>query len=135
MGAAVRGAGPRLGSEPVYDGDAHEVVVAAGVVDLVDALQFLGLPVAVASLLTLWRRRDHWLNRYGLLFWGVLLALDLSGTARAEVGRLWMFLMPLALMGLYLAAGHGLIGRRQVGALLGAQFLACVLIGARWMTP
>jgi hypothetical protein len=105
------------------------------VFDLVDALQFLGLPVAVASLLTLWRRRDRWLNRYGLLFWGVLLALDLSGTARAEVGRLWMFLMPLALMGLYGAAGHGLIGRRQVWGLLGAQFVACVLIGARWMTP
>ena len=105
------------------------------VFDLVDALQFLGLPIAVASLLTLWRRRGPWLNTYGLLFWAVLLGLDLSGTARAEVGRLSMFLMPLALMGLYLAAGRGLLGRRQVWGLLGAQFVACILIGARSMTP
>jgi hypothetical protein len=35
--------------------------------------------------------------RYGLLgFWGLLLLLDLSGSVRGEVGRIWLFFMPLA---------------------------------------
>jgi hypothetical protein len=35
--------------------------------------------------------------RWGLWgFWGLLLLLDLSGSVRGEVGRIWLFLMPLA---------------------------------------
>jgi len=29
-------------------------------------------------------------------FWGLLALLDLSGSVRGEVGRIWIFLMPLA---------------------------------------
>jgi hypothetical protein len=38
-----------------------------------------------------------WLNLSLLL---TLLALDLSGKVRAEVGRIWLFMMPLAVVGL-----------------------------------
>lgn len=50
----------------------------------------------------LWRsatdvvRRD--LAGLALVFWSVLLLLDVSGTTRGEIGRLWIFLMPFPLV-------------------------------------
>lgn len=52
----------------------------------------------VGSVWLIW----HWrkgqlegnLSGLALVVWGVLLVLNFSGTARAEVGRLWLFLMP-----------------------------------------
>lgn len=103
------------------------------VFNVVDFLQFVGLPLVVVTLGNLAGRR--WANFYGLLFWGSLLALDLSGTARAEVGRLWIFLMPLALLAVYTAVGQGRLGRAGIATLLAAQFAVCVLLGGRWFTP
>jgi hypothetical protein len=104
------------------------------VFNLVEFLQFVGLPLVVASLLTLAGGR-HALNRYSLLFWGSVLALDLSGTARAEVGRLWLFLVPLALLGIYQATGRGQFQARHVAALLATQLAVGALMGGRWLTP
>ncbi|HUS16093.1 MAG TPA: hypothetical protein VM536_13930 [Chloroflexia bacterium] len=106
--------------------------------NLTDFLQFAGLPLVVVTLLTLlqWRRGARpVVNLYGLLFWGLVLLLDLSGTTRAEVGRLWIFLLPLALLAVYHAVGRGRLGAGHIGGLLAAQFAVCLLIGSRWMTP
>src|SRR5262249_26980754 len=126
--------------------------------DLVDFLQSTGLPLVVATLLVLiWRplvdlpateglagvTRLQRLgagfaarfNLYGLLFCGSLLALDLAGEGRAEVGRVWVFLMALALLAVYHAVGRGRVSRAQIAGLLAAQFTVCVLIGGRWLTP
>lgn len=124
--------------------------------NLVDFLQFVGLPLVVVSLATAFTWRDtHYAqpgnptdprrsilmrfimrtNIYTLIFWATLLLLDLSGTVRGEVGRLWIFLVPMVLMGVYDAVGRGLLGTRAVWLLLAAQFTVCVLIGGRWLTP
>jgi hypothetical protein len=132
--------------------------------NLVDYLQFVGLPLVAATLLTLISRpsshpmaRSHallsivgtdagaasrwlsWLrarlNVYGFLFWGTLLILDLSGTTRGEVGRLWIFLTPLALLAVYRADGQGQMSLTKIHILLAAQFIVCLLIGGNWLTP
>ncbi|HMA34386.1 MAG TPA: hypothetical protein VKY74_07865 [Chloroflexia bacterium] len=107
------------------------------VFNLVDFAQFAGLPLVLASLVTLGGRgpRGRWLNPYGGLFWAIVLVEDLSGTARAETGRLWVFLLPLALLGLYSAVGQGRLRGPQITMLLAAQFAVCVLLGGRWLTP
>src|ERR1043166_8743979 len=46
--------------------------------NLVDFLQFVGLPLALAALFTLLARGTGVLNIFGVLFWGLLLLLDLS---------------------------------------------------------
>jgi hypothetical protein len=134
------------------------------VFNLIDYLQFVGLPLVLTTVLTLARRYGapstptidspidtgqsgathirrlvrrvgRNLNLYGILFWIVLGLLDLSGTVRAEVGRIWIFLTPLALMALYQAAGQGWLKASHVHALLAAQFVVCLLIGGCWLTP
>jgi hypothetical protein len=128
------------------------------VFNLVDYLQFAGLPLILATLLMLaWRRTSTpgattlepetnqnqapsarmglQLNFYGVLFWGVILLLDLSGAARGETGRLWIFLTPLALLAVFHAAGQGRLKASHIHALLAAQFVVCVLIGGNWLTP
>ena len=137
------------------------------VFNLVDYLQFLGLPLVLATLVTLagsggqpesspppaphslpqtapgsLRRALHRayresgrLNWYGVLFWTLLLALDLSGATRGEVGRLWMPLTPLALLALFEAVRLGRVTTSHVHILLAAQFAVCVAIGGNWLTP
>ncbi|MFN8441714.1 MAG: hypothetical protein U0175_13125 [Caldilineaceae bacterium] len=68
----------------------------------VDLALWLGPAILVLGLLAsivLWVRwrtnRD--LAALAFSFWSLLLLLDLSGTSRAEVGRLWIFLMPYPL--------------------------------------
>ena len=134
------------------------------VYNVVDFLQFLGLPVVIVTLLTLASRHaesasstghlqpncphasaaSSWrpvtnlaanLNAYGVVFWGFIIGLDLSGTTRAEVGRLWIPFTPLALLAVFHAVGRGRLGGLQVYALLVAQLAVCLLIGANWLTP
>jgi hypothetical protein len=111
------------------------------VVNKLDFLQFLGLPLTVAALVTLvrrWRRGAFQLqnlNVFGLIFWVVLVLLDLSGTTRGEVSRVWIPLMPLAFLGVFHAARLGQLTASHVHALLGAQFVICVLIAGNWLTP
>lgn len=74
--------------------------------NLVDFALWLGFGVALLALvssgwLLLHRTRGYLeANLWGLvlIFWAVLLALDLSGSARAEIGRLWLFFMPIPLI-------------------------------------
>jgi hypothetical protein len=59
----------------------------------------LGL-VASVWLVLHWRESPLNRNLAGLavVVWVVILVLDLSGSARAEIGRLWIFLMPFPVM-------------------------------------
>ena len=75
------------------------------------------------------------LNQFGVIYWGLSGLLDISGTARAEVGRLWIFLTPLALMAIFYRAGQGRLRIQHIHLLIGAQFLVCLLIGGNWLTP
>ena len=113
-------------------------------------VQSLGLPLAVVSLALFSRRamgetlgrgepgEGKWfadpVRLGGAIFWGVVVLLDVTGAVRGEVGRLWIFLMPLALPGLYAAFGDGRIRGRAVLGLIGAQLAVCVAIGGSWLT-
>jgi len=43
--------------------------------------------------------------------------------------------VPLAIMGVYEAAGRQPLPPRAVAGLLAAQFVVCLAIGGRWLTP
>ena len=74
--------------------------------NLVDFARWTGFGVVLLSLAgSVWLLRNArrgYLERnlagLVLIFWGVLLFLDFSGTARGEIGRLWIFLMPFPLI-------------------------------------
>lgn len=122
----------------------------------VDFAVFLGLPLSVWWVRSLWQAGlQSWRPREGppsssptllgwlnLAFLFTLLALDLSGKVRAEVGRIWLFLMPLAVVGLVHRFCQDFPesseGRRlwwlRLGATLGLQLLQVSLM-ALTMTP
>ena len=124
-----------------------------------DFLQFLGLPLAVMSIAALFVERNprrtslttedglsknrFWsvgrilarLNVYAILFWGIVLAIDLAGRSKAEQGRLLIFLMPLALLGVYYWIGRATPGRAILALLFISQMLITIVIGARWFVP
>jgi hypothetical protein len=123
------------------------------VFNLVDFLQFLGLPLAAVCLFSLISLRRPSLlvhnlrdpagrrallasvNPYSLVFWLTLGLLDLTGAVRGEAGRLWLFLVPLALAGIMWSAGEHRIGTRGLLFLLVSQFALVVVLGGRWLTP
>ncbi len=80
----------------------HRSYAQALIGNLVDFFIFAGLP---ATLLFFWgvvdTARDVARRSASPLLWSFLLlliALDLSGKTRGEVGRMWMFLMPCVLL-------------------------------------
>jgi hypothetical protein len=82
--------------------------------------------------------RSPWytgLNPYALLFWAILVGLDLAGRSKAEQGRLLIFLMPLALMAVYLWAARTRPQPWAISQLFFAQMLVLTVIGARWFVP
>ncbi|MCL4263206.1 MAG: hypothetical protein KJ069_08325 [Anaerolineae bacterium] len=104
--------------------------------NLVDVLVFVGWVVVVgftAVLLQTIRRRPltpvHWLAISTAV---LLLALDISGAARGEVGRLWLFFFPF----LALAAAHWLAetqpGWRRQAALVGMQLALTLALALGW---
>jgi hypothetical protein len=109
--------------------------------NLVEFACFLGLPVLAAlaaGVGSLARRRGRGMSEaelVGLVGLGVLLALNLSGSVRGEVGRVWMFLMPP----LILWAGHWLrttpSARRTVTAVTVVLALAQVILLGLTLTP
>jgi hypothetical protein len=99
---------------------------------LYDFFSFLGLPLAFLFLVALvlaarriptWRERR--LHAFPLAVGFGLLLLDLSGTARGEVARVWLFLTPFAT--LVAACGLAWLYRRRhlalIAFLLAAQLL------------
>lgn len=59
---------------------------------------FLGIPLMIWAIVGLRSIPSTWLRTYSFVFaWlAALLLLDASGWVRAEVGRIWLFLMPPA---------------------------------------
>jgi len=106
--------------------------------NLVDLFLFAGPPVAVGLV---WRagaavrgRREHITEdgRLAILLLALLLAINLAGSTRGEVGRLWLVFMPAAAV----VAG-GVLGRRLGGwkgmwLLLVAQLILVLSIGLGW---
>ena len=94
--------------------------------NLYDFFTFLGWPLAflVARSLVLQRRSAGWAVSVAFIL--TLFLLDLSGTTRAEVARLWLFLMPLAV----LSAAKGLSQGRKLWQVVVALQAALVLVFA-----
>lgn len=70
--------------------------------NLIDVLVYAGWPLLMgfglaigAALVALRTRQLTAVDQLSLSLFALLLVLDMSGSARGEVGRLWLFLMPL----------------------------------------
>jgi hypothetical protein len=107
--------------------------------NLWDFVLFLGPPLAIAWTVRIhseWgiirrrpREEEHdgrWTIPFGIVLLGMILLLDLSGKIRGETGRIWMFLMPLAVAGV--ASSPWARRDRVLGALAGAQLLVLLAL-------
>lgn len=106
--------------------------------NLVDFLLFAGPPVALGLIwraISALRRRDWRLapdGRLALLLVVLLVALDLTGSTRGEVGRLWLVFMPAAAV-----LSGGIFSRRlndslNLWLLFVAQVVLALSIGLGW---
>ncbi len=107
--------------------------------NLLDWLIFSGWPMALGFLASLILALKTWHQKQQLpvdilalclaLF---ILILDISGSARGEVGRIWLFFMPL----LAFPSAHfwtsSLPGRRHVWLIVALQLLIVATIGLSW---
>lgn len=111
-----------------------------------DCALFLGVPVATLALLRLGRsasacfsRRSSPMDRGRVVMGLLFLLLVASGTARGEVGRIWIPLMPVMLVMATLVPqtdgkAHGPVSGEAL--LLGALLaLHCLVIRAFWVVP
>lgn len=99
-----------------------------------DTAVFAGLPAFLLGLTAVLRTRrtaDKWpVTALWLGFWLAFLLIDLSGTIRGEVGRIWLMLAPFpALLAAVWAAN-----RRVALGIVTATAVLVVAIGARWQT-
>ena len=105
--------------------------------NLVDLLTFVGLPVVAGFLVAIvggarrpGRRTAAWVLAVAVLL--LLLLLDLSGSTRGEVGRLWLFFTPLiGLLGAGYLAGW-FPGRGAHLLIVGLQLLILLSVGLFW---
>ena len=88
-----------------------------------DIVLFAGLPASALAIVGLFVRRGDAYRQFALALGLTLVILVLSGTARGETGRVWMFFMPLILL---LTAGALIsLGLTARIVLMGAQFFGC----------
>jgi hypothetical protein len=106
--------------------------------NLVDFVVFLGPPLAVAWMARVGAEaraapRGGIETPFAIALLAALLGLDASGRILGETGRIWMFLMPLAVAGVAL----GSRGRpaRDLLPLAGAQLVVLLAIRAFWNVP
>jgi hypothetical protein len=123
------------------------------ILNLVDFLQHLGPPLAVTAALCCFGSRRATaspprsdserpgdageaqatvVNWYLILFWVTMLGLDATGWTRGEVARLWSFLVPLALVGLFEAVAQGTLAMRELAGLAAGQVIVCAVMAWRW---
>ncbi len=107
--------------------------------NLIDLLLYSGWPLALGFLgslplaFQLWRRETLGaVDILGIVLLFLILVLDLSGSARGEVGRIWLFFMPL----LAYPAAHfwskSLPGKRNALIILALQLLLILCLGWAW---
>ncbi len=105
---------------------------------LYDFLIFLGIPLVYLLAVGLWRalrdRSRKPIHILTLAFALGLLVIDLSGTSRGEVARVWLFLVPWALLIGVQALETRFLGKNQVSrsalavaVLLGLQLFAAAV--------
>jgi hypothetical protein len=111
------------------------------VLDTWDYVLFAGLPLmGLAALYPLVRKREACMpaaerlparmSVFALAAGGILVALDLSGIARNEVGRVWMFFTPFVL--LIAAATLARLDRKLRALAIGAQIIWLLAIAITW---
>ncbi|MFN2137170.1 MAG: hypothetical protein ACK2UK_14520, partial [Candidatus Promineifilaceae bacterium] len=107
--------------------------------NLLDLVIFSGWPLALgfggACVLILRRWRDGRLSGVDALTISlviIILALNLSGTARGEVGRLWLFFMPLLSFPAAFFWRSALPGRGSAAGIIGLQLLMLLCLGFAW---
>jgi hypothetical protein len=106
--------------------------------NFVDLLLYAGIVIVVgvfAAALGAWKNRGgKGIERNQLVAFGLvalLLLLDVSGSTRAEVGRIWLFFMPLLAIS---AAGfwNRMSMRRPLALVIALQLLLTVSLGVAW---
>lgn len=107
--------------------------------NLVDLVLYAGLPLLfgfLGSLAAAGRNmRSREIRPVGALALGLgllVITLDLSGSTRGEVGRLWLFFMPLLALPAAVYLEKMLNGRRAVMLIIGLQLLLALSIGLAW---
>lgn len=105
--------------------------------NLVDFALFAGLAAILGFAQTVWQGLKStrpsspavWAAAAAVL----LILLDLSGSTRGEVGRIWLFLMPLIALGTAVSF-HRLPNSHTQLALVGGQLLLLLGMGFSWQT-
>jgi hypothetical protein len=115
-----------------------------------DTTQFIGLPLTLATLCVLFASSGKvWLplvtrlserlgavNVYSVALLGMIAVMFLGSYMKAESGRQLLFLMPFGAVAVAAGVRAGSAEARPwQWALLAAQALVTVVIGARWITP
>lgn len=107
--------------------------------NLVDVLVYAGWPLvlgfgaAVGTAVAAVRARQLTaVDQLTLSLAVLLLFLDLSGSARGEVGRLWLFFMPLMTIPAAMRLADWLPGRRPMLLVTGLQLAIAISLGLAW---
>lgn len=113
--------------------------------NLVDLAVFGGWPTVLgfaaavpAAVRVLWRRRTDQrptataVDALTLSLLALILVLNLSGSARGEVGRIWLFFMPLLAFPAAQFWTRTLAGKRTAVLLVGLQLAITVSLGVAW---
>lgn len=107
--------------------------------NLVDLLVFGGWPTLlgfagglIVAIRSAWRQDVTAVDLIALSLALLILLLDLSGSARGEVGRLWIFFMPLLAYPAARFWSHALPGTRAALLLVTLQLAITVSLGLAW---
>ena len=107
--------------------------------NVVDLILFTGLPIIFgftgAVIMAIKKTSKRRLNAAGGLSLAlalIILLLLFSGSTRGEVGRIWLFFMPLLAVAAAVFLAGWLPGRRAALLLVGLQLLLVVTLGLAW---
>ncbi len=103
--------------------------------DLVDVVLFAGWVVVVGFISVLrqsWRRPLTPAHKLAVSTAVLLLVLDISGSARGEVGRLWLFFFPFIALAAAFWLAEAQPGWRRQTVLVGCQLLLVFSLALAW---